>query len=264
VRYPVGFFKNKANMRTIMLHLERLSRHYEASVHSYDEVSLLDLSHSLRVWADLKTVLPQLAPAFSKTLSFKTSTPAKKVLRAARGSRFVFAYMPGGVITYAAQGNVASVPPDSNDKNYSIGASCKINVDGSMELKNYRYVEVILEQPMIKASSSEDVSRCNYSQWLGAEAVRMSYPDNAGDLKTVSITREMLIRRVANTLDGSHPSAAAAGSDIENSYDPAVHYLLQYSMGGLSLPYFILLKIAQDILAIAPKLLGIQPPPSPT
>lgn len=245
-----------------MLHLERLRRHYEASVRSYDEVSLLDLSHSLRVWADLKTVLPQLAPAFSKTLSFKTSTPAKKVLRAARGSRFVFAFMPGGVITYAANGSIVTGPQDVSDKPFTAGVTCKINEDGSMELKNYCFMEVAIDQPMIKASAGEDISRCNYSQWLGAEAVRMSYPDKSGELKIVSITREILIRRVANTLDGSHPSVAHEVNDIENSYDPAVHYLLQYSMGGLSLPYFILLKIAQDIVTIAPKLLGAQNAPA--
>ncbi|QOL49756.1 hypothetical protein [Massilia litorea] len=179
-------------MRTVLLHLERLQRHYEASVRSYDEVSLLDLSHSLRVWADLKTVLPQLAPAFSKTLSFKTSTPAKKVLRAARGSRFVFAFMPGGVITYAANGSIVTGPQDIKDRSFTVGVSCKINTDGSMELKNYSFMEVASDQPMVKAAAAEDVSRCNYSQWLGAEAVRMSYPDKTGELKIVSITREML------------------------------------------------------------------------
>jgi hypothetical protein len=91
---------------------------------------------------------------------------------------------------------------------------------------------------------------------MGAEAVRLSFPTGTGDLKSLAISREMIIRRVANTLDGSHPSAATTTGGTENSFDPAVHHLLKYQMGGLPLPYFILLKIAQDILEIAPKLLA--------
>ena len=132
-----------------------------------------------------------------------------------------------------------------------------LRADGAMELKNYCIVGLAFEQPLIKALGAEDVTRCNYMQWMGAEAVRLSYPADDGTLKKLAITREMIVRRVANTLDGSHPSAAGTNEDKENSFDPAVHHLLQYQMGGLPLPYFILLKIAQDILATAPKLLGM-------
>ena len=62
-----------------------------------------------------------------------------------------------------------------------------------------------------------------------------------------------MVKRVANTLDGSHASLAAYESD--NRFDPAVRHLLHYQVGGLPLPYFVLLKIAQDILSIAKKLL---------
>lgn len=241
-------------MQTVLLHLERLRRHYTAAVRSYDHVSLLDLSHSLRVWADLKLVLPNIAPAFATTLAFKTAIPAKKVLRAAHGTRFVFSYMPGGVVTYAGNGQIASGPELGT---FTIGASVMLRAGGAMELKNYCIVGLAFEQSLIKALGAENVTRCNYTQWMGAEAVRLSYPAEDGALKKLAITREMIVRRVANTLDGSHPSAAGTNEDMENSFDAAVHHLLQYQMGGLPLPYFILLKIAQDILATAPKLLGI-------
>ena len=245
-------------MQTVLLHLERLRRHYTAAVRTYDHVSLLDLSHSLRVWADLKLALPNIAPAFATTLAFKTAIPAKKVLRAARGKRFVFSYMPGGVITYAGNGQIASGPELGNPNSpFTMGAAVMLRADGAMELKNYCIVGLAFEQPLIKALGAEDVTRCNYMQWMGAEAVRLSYPADDGTLKKLAITREMIVRRVANTLDGSHPSAAGTNEDKENSFDPAVHHLLQYQMGGLPLPYFILLKIAQDILATAPKLLGM-------
>ena len=62
-------------------------------------------------------------------------------------------------------------------------------------------------------------------------------------------------KRVANTLDGSHPSAGGGG-DTDNVFDAPVQHLLKYQMGGLPLPYFILLKIAQDILDVSPKIPG--------
>lgn len=40
---------------TIELQLERLRRHYEMSMQTYDQISLLELSHTLRVWADMNS-----------------------------------------------------------------------------------------------------------------------------------------------------------------------------------------------------------------
>lgn len=134
-----------------------------------------------------------------------------------------------------------------------------LKLDGALELGQYSVVTVDLDGPTEKALDAEDQTRCNYSQWMAAEVVRVSYPTEAGALERVVLTRETIVKRVANTLDGSHPSAAATISDGNNSFDPAVHYLLRYQMGGLPLPYFILLKIAQDILSVAPRLLGIDP-----
>jgi hypothetical protein len=47
--------------------------------------------------------------------------------------------------------------------------------------------------------------------------------------------------------------SAAGGGEADNAFDAPVHYLLKYKVGGLPLPYFVLLKIAQDILAIGGK-----------
>lgn len=242
-------------MQKVILQLERLRRHYNNSVRNYDHVSLLDLSHTLRVWTELKVHLRTIEPKFAKTLAFKTAIPAKKVLRAARGSQFIFSYMPGGVITYASNGELASGPSSAP---YTQSLVVRRNEDGSIELKNFCFVGATLEQPIRAALDAEAQTRCNYENWLSAEAVRVCYPAKAGSLEAVTISREMIIKRVANTLDGSHPSVAAGSNSSENSFDPAIHYLLQYKMGGLPLPYFILIKIADDILSIAPKLLGLE------
>lgn len=244
-------------MKTVALHLERLRRHYEAAVRTYDHVSLLDLSHSLRIWVELKQELPKLVPAFGTTISFKTAIPAKKVLKASKGVRFVFSYMPGGVITYCSNGHLASGPEmEDGAGDFSVGIAVRMEED-HMWLNKFCIVGRSFDQPLIKALENESIARCNFAQWLASEAVRVSFPNEDGILTTTAISREMMVKRVANTLDGSHASLAAYESD--NRFDPAVHHLLQYQVGGLPLPYFVLLKIAQDILSIAPKLLGPSP-----
>lgn len=243
-------------MKTILLHLERLRRHYDIAVRTYDHVSLLDLSHSLRVWTELKHPLGAMSSKFSTAISFKTAIPAKKVLKAARGNRYVFSYMPGGVITYASKGHLASGPGiGSSDGDFSLGVAVKKS-PSFIELGKCSFVSRSFEQSLRRAFDAETITRCTFIQWLGAEAVRVAYLNQQGTLKEVAISREMIIKRVANTLDGSHPSAAGGG-DVDNVFDAPVQHLLKYQMGGLPLPYFILLKIAQDILDVSPKLLGI-------
>jgi hypothetical protein len=236
-------------MKTVRLQLARLRRHYDIAVHSYDDVALLDLAHTLRVWTELKRPLKTLSPGFSNADAFRTAIPARKVLRAAQGHRYVFSYLPGGVISYATNGALASSPQMGPHDKCTVGVAVRVR-SGYVELGKYCYVSTVFDQPLVKALEAESVTRCTYGQWLGAEAVRLSYPGQGGKLKAPSISREMLVKRVANTLDGSHASAAAGG-DTDNAFDEPISHLLQYKMGGLPLPYFILLKIAQDILDVA-------------
>ena len=41
-------------MKNYKLQLNRLKRHYETSINTYDVISFLDLAHSLRIWTELK------------------------------------------------------------------------------------------------------------------------------------------------------------------------------------------------------------------
>ena len=240
-----------------VIHLERLRRHNEAARRTYDLVTLLDLSHSLRMWADLKETLPKSYPRFHSTRAFKTGIPARKVLKASRGYEFVFSYMPGGAVTYASNGHIASGPGMEKDRSFTIGVSVKPQHD-CLELKNFCVIFEHFEQPFIRALGAEQVKRCNYVQWLGGEAVRANLPDENGTLKLITLSRENVIRRVANSMDGSHPSDSHSKVQL-SELDRTIRHLLAYKVGGLPLPYFILLKCAQDILEISPKLLGIAP-----
>jgi len=243
-----------AKMHIVNLHLERLRRHYDVAVRTYDVISFWDLTHSLRIWADLKRTLNAEIPAFASTLAFKTGIPAKKIRRLARGHEHVFAYMPGGVMTYASGGEL--IGTHQRQEKGTLTSWVKRNTDGSIELKNFCFIDDTFDEPTMKAMSAEEVTRCNYMQWMGAEAVRVAYRTSSGDLERVAISREQMIRRVANTLDGSHPSKPVSDQEFANRLDAPIRVLLGFRMGGIPLPYFIGLNVAQDILAIGPKLLG--------
>ncbi|BCB07556.1 hypothetical protein HHSLTHF2_14460 [Vreelandella venusta] len=238
-----------------VIHLERLRRHFEAARRSYDIVTLLDLSHSLRIWADLKDSLPKSYPKFHSTSAFKTGIPARKVLKAARGHESVFSYMPGGTVTYASNGSLASGPGTEDGRSFTIGVSVRTQTD-SVELKNFSIIFTSFEQPLIKALGAEQVKRCNFMRWMGAEAVRANLMSDDGNLKLITLSREKVIRRVANTMDGSHPSDPSEEIPL-GEFDAAIRRLMEFQVGGLPLPYFILLKCAQDIVEIAPKLLDL-------
>src|SRR5207253_5434054 len=94
-----------------------------------------------------------------------------------------------------------------------------------------------------------------FSQWIDAESVIIAKKNSGNILERISIPKEILIRRVANILGGSHPEGMESNlnkndSAVSIKFDPAVKYLMEYEVIGRQLPYFILLKIARDILDV--------------
>ena len=225
---------------------------------TYDQISLLDLSHTLRIWADMKAELLATVPAFAKTLAFKSALPAKKVRRVVQGRKFIFAYMAGAVVTRASRYQLQFHGEDLQpgpDADADVGADAKFHPDGSLEVKNYRFCSPSLGAEWRHAFKAAEVSRGNYSQWLGAEVARVGYPDDSGKLVWVAISREDLVRRVANVFGPSHPHKSDPEKGDRDRFDPAVAYMMTYTVARLPIPYFILLKTAQDLLDIVPRLL---------
>lgn len=238
-------------MEKVDIHLKRLRRHYDHSVNTYDDASLLDLSHVLRIWAELKTPLQEVNDKFRTSLSFRSESPVRKLLRTLNQHEYVFSYFPGGVVTNAHKGKVLSVPK----RFYEGAAGSKIKKDFNPGTFLYFYFTAPqLDQEYWKLIENTKTTRCNYANWLGAEAVRLCYKNKADQLENVHISREVIIKRLANTMDGSHPSLGKDEND-ESKFDEPIKFLREFECGGLPLPYFILLKIAQDILRNVPILL---------
>lgn len=232
------------------MQLTRLRRHYDCAIRSHDAVTFLDLAHTLRIWTEMQAPLVHLAPKFATTIAFKSGSAAPRLCRLVRMHEHVLAYMPGGARTYASNDEIAG----AMDRPGPVCVATKVQYSGDAAIFfMFGLVRADPTDEVRRLLECEVVKRCNFQQWMGSEAVAVGLPQQSGGVRRFSIPRNILIKRVANTLQGSHVDASKSSND----FDPAVHFLLDCYVGGLPLPYFILLKAAQDILTIAPRLLDL-------
>lgn len=240
-------------MNPFPIQFERLRRHTQQATDTFDQISLLDLSHSLRVWADLKSQV-QHAPGLTATLAFKSAVPAKKLVRALRGRTYILFTMPSSVHTAASRNQLGFTGDGIHaGGSATVGATAKFNENGSLDISAYYYVKGEVEPPLRSLLGEGQVSRGNFHQWLGSEAIRLSYPGAEGQITPIGISREGLIRRIANTFNASHPRDPDASESQTHVLDPAIQFMMNYTVAGLPVPYFVLLKAAQDIIEVAPK-----------
>lgn len=251
---PVLNSMDKKQLISVMDQFDRLKHRHSEAMMAYERRSLMDLSNALRNWVEMKEFLMKEFPRFSSTVAFSNGSPKLCIRRAVRGKKHAFAYMPGGVITFAANGAIASFP-EVNHKNSEVhmGANIKRMDNGGLEIRNFFLVEDAVGSSEIPGLRDDEVVRSSYQQWLGAPAIRMAYVNSEESLEYFEINRQILIERVANSLDGSHPSAITDVSEKRNRFDAPIHYLLDYQVGGVPLPYLMLIKSAQDIVAVMTK-----------
>lgn len=233
---------------TIALHFSRLKRHYENVVRTYDHVGFLDLANSSRIWTEIKQHVQVEVPDFARAPCFKSASPNKRVVRLAKGHRFVFSGMPEMVTTYAHKGRIAAAPDTAPaDGDFTLGAEILLRPDGGLDFGGYNYISTGLPKEGMHYLGKDNVSRCNFAGWLGSEAARVSYRSNDGTLKREVFSLETIVKRLSNVYDGSHYSRAAVVNS-ENKYDEPLAYLQKHSVGGLPLPYYILLRFAQELI----------------
>lgn len=241
-------------MKILLQNLARLERHYKKIFDTYDEISLLDLAHSLRIWCDLQNQLGEIAPLLNRSIAFKTQESNKVLNRVINGIPHILVLLADGARTHASNDPFVSRHGLHGLDPFTVIVRAKW---GSTTFTFFQFAFIakqlnkLEEDELERALKCLTLKKCTLKSWLNAEAARWAYCDQSGALKTFRLSREQMIRRVANTLGGSHPEKQA--NQLEHDDDRAVHYLLHYKFGGLPLPYFILLKIAQDILSIVPK-----------
>lgn len=230
---------------TLQLNLERLRRHYDVVVKCYDPVSFLDLTHTLRIWTEVKTPLKEHLPDLASAKIFKTGLPARKLLKGTKNDIAFFCFMPDSVVTYASNGAVFS-HEIKDDKPFTIASSIKIDADGATHMKRMCFIKNNLGEYLMRSADSERISRCSFEQWLSADAIRVNFKRD-GVFEAASISREIIIKRIANVYGSSH-FLNGKNDEYENKFDAPISFLMGFKFGGIPLPYFIVLKIAQDIL----------------
>jgi hypothetical protein len=239
----------------LSLQLERLRRHHHVAIRSYDEVSLVELSHVLRVWADLRTQLPTISPRFSSSIAFTTAIPAKKLSRLGSDRRSVFCYVPDGVtISTTSAGNsqlFATLGDEEDNVQVYLAAAVK-RTASSITLKNYVYLSPAPEQEIAELARSAQVKRCSFAQWLGSEIVRGTYRRETA-ISPFSFSRDLLIRRLANEYEASHPLDLERLSRSPDDHSRALAHLMQHRILGLPLPYYMALSVAERLLENASK-----------
>lgn len=240
-------------MKRILVQYERLRRHYEHAEKTYDYASFLDLSHILRVWTELKAVLPKIEKSSASKSLFKSAVPNRKILRAHSKLEYIVAFMPDGTITHASNGNMLS--GKDNKKDFSMGVAFSQLNDGPLTLYGVYFCSPLPSHGTKELISNSKVSRLNFTQWLGAEIVRINFKKDDGTFEVISIPREIFIKRLANCLDASHTSLKSSES-FDNKFDKPIMYLMNFNCAGCPLPYYLLLKVAQDIVKYGPKLMG--------
>lgn len=241
-------------MNSLAIQFERIQRHSEAAARTYDHVSFLDLAHTLRIWADLKQTIASTAPDFSKSIAFRTARPSRHAQRMLRGREFVYSLLADSVITYASNGEIIGIR--EQPANAEVIAKFRKN-GAQLDVAFYAYISPSHDLRVADIFQGQGIKRCTFQHWMSSPVVIGSLRTEEGQFIGFSLTREQLIRRVANELDASHPRGAdVPARAVEASR--ATHYLLGHVVAGLPLPYFHLLKDSQDILRAGQKYFAVE------
>jgi hypothetical protein len=233
-------------MNDYQLQLNRLKRHYDSSINTFDFISFLDLAHTLRIWMEIKDGIEKLynIPTFKKIVITKTF---KKLIN---NSGHAFAYFPDGVKISTKNGSLISKKvgygPLKDSSTNSIYFYYGIN-----EITLYQYLIVyrnfsenenkILDEEL-KNVNTELVT---FTQFMKSPAIYFQIPGH----NPKNISNEELIKRIANEYQASHADSKDTNFQINNIYSGPVNYLMGYGcLERLPLPYFVLLHIAGNII----------------
>jgi len=200
----------------------RLRRHFDAALKESDPISFLDLSHSLRIWVDMKSEIDSILKNNYPAIRFKNPTKSKIVDKILKGSKYKFLPLASGVNSPGVQVKGLFMvnrvlTPDERKKLYEAGP------------------------PELKTTN------ISFSEWLGSGIYKVSDADNDGN--ELQISRAMLIKRAANFLGASHPKGTDDGLAGENRFDKFIADLHNTSLAGdFPATYYQLIEIAKDIL----------------
>ena len=203
----------------LMLQYQRLLRHYERALRDRDQISFLDLAHSLRIWVDMKAYVDEISKTDGRSLTFKNSEKQRELNNILKGSDYTYIPLASGVKS------------------------------SGVEVKAITFTNRALTPEEIKrifelGLPKEKTTTLSFQQWLGSSIIMK----NVGTNK-VSISREIMIKRVANILGASHPMGTDEGENFENRFDEHIKELNNIVVAdGYPVTYYQLIEIADEII----------------
>lgn len=205
----------------IQLQFERLKRHHVACKDNIDEISMLDLAHSLRIVDEMSKDIDALIVGKGLEIAFPNTVKRNSVKAILNRTKFVSA-------------------PLSTSPETSSGMRLKglFIAHGSF---SHEEIKKMYEAgpPQIK---NENLS---FDEWLGSEVLETK----SGEGARIGISRRMIIKRVANILGASHPMGKDEENEYEHKFDPFIKELHSISVAnGYPLTYYQLMEIAEVII----------------
>jgi hypothetical protein len=206
----------------IKLQYTRLERHHSSALNDKDPISFLDLAHALRIWVDMKGFIDMLAKEKDISLGLSNSSISKEVKKILKGSKHTYLPLASGVESPGVQ------------------------------IKGLRVINRALSPDEIKklyeaGSPVAQKSKLSFSEWLASGVYEV--PSGTDQHPHLKISREILIKRVANILGASHPAGTEDAEAAENRFDPYILDLHGVTLAdGYPATYYQLLEIANDIL----------------
>ena len=214
------------------LQFARLVRHTENAKSGDDPIAFLDLAHCLRIWVEMKADVDQALASMRATPRFKHTARDRRFKEMLRDSGYVFAQLPTGV-RIPGQGRIQ-------------GLAFTDRVLTNEEVESIRKI----------GSPSTGKTDLTFSEWLASEIIETTEQVDE-QRRRLGISREMLIKRVANFLGASHPAGMESSSEHENRFDPHIRRLHEIRvLGGIPLTYYQLLEIAEHIIETLTSFVG--------
>ena len=187
-----------------------------------DEVAFLDLAHSLRVVSELKAQIDDLIKNNPLLIEWPNINKNNKIKKILKGSRYF------------------EIPLVSK----------KENLQQRIQIKDLRIINRALSAEEVKelylaGPLVEKPTNLTFSQWLASEVFYTTDKDN----RRIGITREILIKRIANLLGGSHPNGSENDTMEEKFFDHYVRELNSIKVAGdYPVTYYQLIEIAEIVV----------------
>lgn len=222
--------------KPISVNYQRLKRHYEYSLRKYDEAALWDLANVLRNWVDMRSLVDEFITSTGIKVNLKGYNYSKKAARNISDCRYFISLFPGGVKTWVKGGGLSVVPdgfmPGASEKHKACGTLGLGMKTGKTLYDAYtlNYIEFIVcpagghfSKTMKNRSKTKDLKPRSFkmfSQWMHSEVIRLRYKNDDGVYVAYKISREAMIKRVANIMGGViHPEVNALIMNIMHRFN---------------------------------------------